>query len=146
MAKASSIVCPLPGVGLTVGYAVLRSTDPQRRVWNASVSINLEHQGLDEMDFELGEYRSGLTASVWFEKGWRNHLIWDMLSIALYSDEQADMRAFMELAHPGSVQKVLDAIAIEEETIYGKGMTASTDRNGLYQERVEYGVSLWDWS
>lgn len=146
MAKVMSIVSPLPGVGIKVGSAVLRSTDPERRVWEASISVNLQDQNLDWTDFELGEYRTGLSAKVHFDEGHRQHLIWDMLTIALQSDETVEMRAFLDLAHPGSVQTILDTIAIEEEDFYGEGIDASTDRMGLYDDRRDYGISLWSWS
>lgn len=145
MTTRVSIVAPLPGVGMRVGSVALVSTDPARRLWEASVAVNLEEYGLADADYALGTYRTGLAASVRFERGERTHLVWDCLALALEGDEHAALCELLEEAFPGSVAQILDAIAVEESDFYGQGIDAPTDRVGLHQQRRDYGESNWSW-
>ena len=145
MARTVSIVSPLPGVGMRVGSVSLVSSDPARRRWEASVVVNLEEYGLTDAEYALGTYRTGLAASVRFERGDRTHLVWDCLALALEGDEHLALRELLEEAFPGSVAQILDAIAIEESDFYGQGINAPTDRVGLHEDRRNYGESHWSW-
>lgn len=145
MASVLSIVSPLPGVGMRVGCVSLVSSDPKRRLWEATVTVSLEEHGLSDTEYVLGTYRTGLSANVRFGAGERQHLVWDCLALALEGDEHLALCELLEEAFPGSVQQILDAIAVEESDFYASGVHAPTDREGMHEDRQHYGVSLWSW-
>lgn len=139
MAKVTSIVSPLPGVGLTVGSVAMRTTDPDFRVWEVDVYVGDE-------EYFLGEYRTGLSASVAYNSGYRDHLVWDALTIALTGDEQFPLIKALNASMPGSVETILDTCAIYEGEFYDNiGLNASVDRKGLFEDRANYSISCWEW-
>lgn len=139
MAKVTSIVSPLPGVGIKVGSIAMRTTDPDFRVWEVDVYVGDE-------EYFLGEYRTGLSASVAYNSGHRDHLVWDALTIALTGDEQYPLIKALNASMPGSVETILDTCAIYEEEFYAKyGLDAAVDRAGLFDDRANYGITCWAW-
>lgn len=147
MAKVVSILSPLPGVDFKVGSISMRSSDPARRVWDVEVSVNLGKWSDDAGEiFRLGQYRTGLAASLAFEAGNRKHLVWDCLMIALTGDEQIALAQFLNRQWPGSVEAIVNACILAEEELYcEKSLPAHVDRAGAFDDRNNYGKSLWVW-
>lgn len=122
MAKAVSFITPFPGVSYTVGSLSMHSTDPERRVWNVTASVNMGNWSDDNrLTFDLGEYSAGLRVREQIAARNYSPMVWDVLSIALYNDDGSD-DAFVEALNkyqPGAAHEIYQHCVDSELMLFG---------------------------
>jgi hypothetical protein len=107
MARAISIMTPFPGVDFSVGTLTIHTSDPERRNWTVSAIVNTgKHQNDKPVEIALGDYSPGLRVSESLAKGDRRPLVWDVMQLALYSDEDTDFLDALAKYWPGYAERI----------------------------------------